>query len=95
MATIDGVLHGERTVRGGAKKTYEAQLASLPLGTMFEHEERAFLVAQHGYLPWAFSGYGQNVVIDATTAVKVLTPQSVVSAFKGGFTPNAAIDVPS
>lgn len=85
MAEIDSILHGERALRGEAKKTYEAQLADLPLGAMFEHDGRAFLVAQGEYLPWSFSGYGTAVDIDKSRSVRVLTPHSVVRAFQHGF----------
>lgn len=89
MKEIDRTIHSERAARGGGKVTFEALLDSLPIGTMFELNERAFLVTERGCLPWSFSGYGEPEYIERDTYVKVLTPRSVVSAFKVGFTPNS------
>lgn len=84
---IDKVLHAERTAPGGRKRTFDAPLGELPLGTIFEHESAAYLLTGAGYLPWSFGGYGAPKNIDQVTVVKVLTPQSVVRAFVAGFTP--------
>lgn len=87
MPDVDKVLHAERAVPGGGKRTFDAQLVELPRGVIFEYEEIAYLVAAAGYLPWSFDGYGAAKSIGATTVVKVLTPQSVIRAFAAGFAP--------
>jgi hypothetical protein len=84
---VDKVLHAERTVPGGGKRTFEASLAELPQGAMFEHEGNAYLVSARGYLPWSFGGYGAANDIDAAALVRVLTPRSIVRAFAQGFMP--------
>jgi hypothetical protein len=87
MPDIDKVLHAERAISRGGKGTYDAVLAELPQGAIFEHEEVAYLVSGSGCLPWSFTGYGALKSLDPATVVKVLTPRSIVSAFAGGFTP--------
>jgi hypothetical protein len=87
MPTIDKVLHGERAIRGGGKQVYEATLSDLPFGTMFDFNGKAFVVGKSVCYPWAFDGYGPPMSIDETSLVMVLTPQSVVRTFAGGFTP--------
>lgn len=87
MPDIDKVLHAERAISGGGKRTYDAPLVELPMGSMFEHEKTAYLVATQGYLPWSFEGYGVPCRIDPRAVVKVLTPRSIVRAFAGGFMP--------
>lgn len=89
MPEIDKVLHNERAIRGGGKQTFDSKLSDLPAGAMFEHDERAFLVATRGYLPWSFEGYGAPKSMDGTASVKVLTPASMVRAFVAGFIPHA------
>lgn len=86
---IDKVLHNERAVRGGGKQTFEAALADLPIGAMFEWKETAYLVSTRGYLRWSFEGYGNPVTIDRNAQVFVLTPLSIVRTFSVGFIPNA------
>lgn len=87
MSEIDTILHSERAIRGGGKQTFEAQLSELPTGSMFEHDGKAFLVSDHGHLPWSFEGYLSPMTLNRTAKVRVLTPQSVVKAFSAGFVP--------
>lgn len=87
MQDVDKVLHAERAIAGGANGTFDAVLGELPIGVMFEHAHAAYLVSSRGFLPWSFSGYGEETDIDADTVVKVLTPRSVVQAFAHGFVP--------
>ena len=87
MPKLDAHLHEERALRGGTKITYQASLASLPKGAMFAHNGVFFLIGANGYIPWTFSGYGLAVDLNPTTMVSVLTPKSIVAAFKHGFQP--------
>ena len=89
MEEVDAVLHAERAIPRGGKKTYDVALAALPAGAFFEHDELAYLVTVRGYLPWSFTGYGEPKRIDPSTVVKVLTPRSIVQAFMAGFAPEA------
>lgn len=88
MPAVDSRLHEERATRGGAKVTYKAEVSSLPSGAMFEHEGTAYLVHAGQFLPWSFAGYGKAASFHAAAVVQVLTPQSIVAAFKHGFTPS-------
>jgi hypothetical protein len=87
MPDIDKVLHAERAISGGGKRTYDSVLAELPSGAIFEHDSVAYLITAAGYLPWSFSGYGAPKAIDSATLVRVLTPRSIVRAFAGGYAP--------
>ena len=87
MSEIDTLLHSERAIRGGGKRTFDASLAELPLGAMFEHEGLAYLLDARGCLQWSFGGYGAPTPIDGATTVKVLTPRSILRAFANGFAP--------
>lgn len=87
MPDIDKVIHAERAISGGGKRTYDALLAELPNGAIFEHEECAYLVSARGFLPWSFAGYGGPQSIDPATVVKALTPRSIIRAFTEGFIP--------
>ena len=87
IADVDRLLHAERARKDGAKVTFDAALCSLPVGAMFEHQDTAYLVTPHGFLPWSFSGYGGRADMDTAATVAVLTPRSVVQAFAHGFEP--------
>lgn len=87
MPDIDKVLHAERAIRGGGKVTFEAPMFELSVGTIFEHENSAYLLTSRGALPWSFDGYGVPQAINDELQVRVITPRSIVNAFRLGFLP--------
>ena len=80
---IDKVLHAERALGGGGKRTYPAQLDALPSGTFVEYQHVPHLIWSGRLWPWSFSGYAAAISARAA-AVAVLTPQSVVRIFESG-----------
>jgi len=96
MKEIDDILHAERAVRGGGKTTFDAMLSELPSGVIFEYESHAYLVSNRaGYLRWSFGGYLDARNIEPTAVVKVLTPRSIVRAFRRGFSPLVHLSAPA
>jgi hypothetical protein len=87
VTEIDRVMHAERALRGGKKRSFEVDLAELPCGTMYEHDGEACLVWQRGMLRWSFEGYVPVTSAAPTGRVRVLTPPSVVRMFRAGFLP--------
>lgn len=88
MSSIDSALHAERTHKGSTEVRFDAPVDELPMGSIFEADGAAFLVAERGYLPWSFKGYGEPTAFAPDLIVEVLTPRSVVNAFKAGFAPD-------
>jgi hypothetical protein len=88
IGEIDKILHSERADRSGAKATFEASLSSLPLGAFVEVNGEALLVWHQGLTKWSFWGYSDvKRVLDQSTRVRVLTPDSVVRTLATGFRP--------
>lgn len=87
LADIDKVLKAERTDSKGKKITHEARVGDLPAGTMVAVDGVAHVVTQRGLLPWSFSGYGVLQRFRPESMVEVITPRSVVGAFRHGFEP--------
>lgn len=85
---IDRVLHAERAMRGGGKRTWQAALAELPDGTFVEHDGHPYVIRSGMLWPWSFTGYGKPIPARAAARhVTVLTPQSIVRVFGSGFVP--------
>jgi hypothetical protein len=85
---IDNVLHAERAVRGGGKKTWQARTGAIPPGAFIEFGGQPHLVWSGKLWPWTFAGYEDSVSMSASAAeVTVLTPQSIVRVFESGFAP--------
>jgi hypothetical protein len=88
IADIDKVIHAERVTEEKRKRTFVAQLGSLPAGTMIAVEGTPLLIWRGKLLPWSFEGYGKSrASLPPSTSVQVLTPASVVRVFAAGFTP--------
>ena len=88
ISAIDSVLHAERTVPGGGKRTFRALAHELPDGTFIDRGDRALLAWRGRFLEWSFSGYREpSEPVDPQEPVTVLTPASVVRTYGSGFEP--------
>ena len=88
IAQIDKILHTERVLRGGVKVTYEAELGTLPDGTMIELGGAAYLIGGQRLWQWSFAGYVEGKEsYSSQRRVRVLTPASLVRLFCTGFRP--------
>ncbi|KAF0132718.1 MAG: hypothetical protein FD152_1810 [Xanthobacteraceae bacterium] len=82
---MDAVLHEER-LDGRAKRTWRAEAAGLPDGTMIAHGDKAMALRGHRAMPWSHAGYSPALPIPAG-AVEVLTPPAIVDVLRAGFKP--------
>jgi len=80
---IDAVLHAERC-DGGARRTHalDGPAESLPDGAMIGVGEDAFLIAHGAAWRWSFAGYRRA---NMPTGARLLTPPSIVNAFRAGY----------
>ncbi|HYD77538.1 hypothetical protein [Ramlibacter sp.] len=79
---IDAALRSEATEGPHFRKVGE-----LPLGTFFCIQETAFAVCPQGPRKWSFFGYEMAADVQGNLPVRLLTPVSIVNAFRAGFTP--------
>jgi hypothetical protein len=88
ITEIDRIMHAERAVAGGGKRTYQAELGTLPSGVIVCIDDHAYLLWGQQLLLWSFDGYHAST-IEAVSAqmATVLTPRSVVNAITKGFEP--------
>ncbi len=86
---IDKIIHAERISRSGEKVTYEAFLADLPMGSFVAHEGKPHLLRDGLLVTWSPFGYGPGIPLPKHARALVLTPRSVVNAFKSGYLPRS------
>lgn len=84
---IDKVLHEERITKDGVKQTYKEQFKNLPDGAFILVREQPFLVTDGSVFEWSPYGYKESDFIPGQERVTVLTPRSIVKAFKAGYRP--------
>lgn len=84
---IDNILHQERIGKNKLKRMFQTRLAGLPDGVFLEYENTPFLLNNGSLYAWSPEGYGKGVKWKDNIMVSVLTPQSIVNAFKAGYEP--------
>ncbi|WP_439572988.1 hypothetical protein [Phreatobacter sp.] len=82
---MDIVLHAER-LDGREKRTWRAEAAGLPDGTMIVVGGEAFALRGEAALPWSFAGYFPALP-RPWREVDVLTPPSTIAVLREGFAP--------
>ena len=84
---IDAVIHGERIRENHPKTSFEASLEDLPSGTFISLDKEAWLVGDKQIFKWSPFGYGKVMALPGKEKAEVLTPRSIVNAFKAGYAP--------
>jgi hypothetical protein len=91
IGKIDEFIHSERMNPGNKKKTHREPITSLPDGTFILHDGRPNLKKGDHLYQWSPSGYAAPQPITPSGEVDVLTPRSIVNAFRAGYIPQIAI----
>lgn len=84
---IDAQLHAERRAGPWTKRTFVAPVDSLPSGAFVALDQAYFLVLGRSLLRWSPGGYVERKASSARQEVTVLTPPSVLDAFRAGYEP--------
>lgn len=83
---ISRIMHKER-IKKKVKITFRAKLKELPEGTLFSNSGSAYIVFETRACLWSFEGYCAAAGMTLPEEVDVLTPRSIVNAFKLVFKP--------
>ena len=83
---MDAILHGER-LEGSRKRLHETAFEGLPDGAVVAIEGGAFAARGDALLPWSFSGYGPPRKRPRGGRAFAVTPPSIVSALRAGYSP--------
>lgn len=87
---IDLVLDRERISSDKSKVTFEEDVDSIPNGTFILIDNKAWLFWDKLLYLWSPFGYEPGMVLPDIKRVTVLTPRSVVNAFRAGYVPKTA-----
>jgi len=82
---IDAQLHAERRLGPWRKRTYTADLDTLPDGSYISLADRPWLVLGDTLLAWSAAAYQERRPRPSTGAVLVLTPPSIVAVLHAGY----------
>jgi hypothetical protein len=88
---IDDILHRERMNRDKTKATYNDDPHHLPDGAFVLYNHQAYLIFNGSMHLWSPFGYETGIPLPNVKELPVLTPKSVVNAFREGYIPQMAI----
>lgn len=84
IKAIDDILHQERIDQNYEKVTFMQVPETLPEGTFVVFGNEACLIRNGKMYPWSAEGYGVAITFPKEK-LAVLTPKSVVNAFRAGY----------
>jgi hypothetical protein len=85
--SIDEIIHRERIDSEKKKVMYHSLSSDIPEGTFILFEDKPYLFTQGQLHRWTPSGYGKSMAVPKDAKLTVLTPQSIVNAFRAGYRP--------
>lgn len=88
---IDQILHNERIDRNKSKVIFEESANNIPDGSFISFKNEAFLALDKLFFLWSPFGYDKGIPLPDADKLAVLTPKSVVNAFRAGYTPQMAV----
>jgi hypothetical protein len=84
---IDEVLHKERIDDEGKKITYQCWSSEITDGTFVLFDADPYVLSNNELLRWTPFGYDRIIALPHVTKLTVLTPNSIVNAFRAGYIP--------
>jgi hypothetical protein len=84
---IDSIIHAERIDSNNKKITHQRLLSDIPAGTFVLSNDEPFIFHKNQLHRWSPFGYEEGIMMDANSLLTVLTPRSVVNAFRAGYVP--------
>lgn len=88
---IDDIMHAERITADKTKVTYEDNPGDLPDGTFILYNNEPYLLTGGLMYLWSPFGYGEGTSLPDVSKIEVLTPKSVVNAFRAGLRPQLGL----
>jgi hypothetical protein len=88
IGKIDEMLQQERIDENGNKISFTERSGKLPIGSFIEYKGKPLIIKQPGLMAaWTPFGYEGLIELPEEIKVDVLTPKSVVNAFRAGYVP--------
>lgn len=84
---IDEIIHRERINDEKKKVTYQQASTDIPEGTFLLINDNPFVLSKGRLLRWTPFGYEDGIEMPEDSTLRVLTPHSIVNAFRAGYVP--------
>jgi hypothetical protein len=91
IGEIDEIIHKERIDRNQSKIVHEGTIEDLPNGSFVSIDDHAYLVLHRLLFLWSPFGYEKEIAMPESRKLIILTPRSIVNAFRAGYVPQMAV----
>jgi hypothetical protein len=93
VRAIDNIIHAERISSATTKVTFETNMHDLPDGTFILFNTDPYIVFDNQIFLWTPFGYKKGIALPNLQKLIVLTPRSIVNAFRAGYLPQVSMPV--
>ncbi len=84
---IDNIIHEERINKDHSKPNFEENINNIPNGIFILLNNEPYLVFERQIFLWTPFGYQKGIPLPNVEKIMVLTPRSIVNAFRAGYLP--------
>lgn len=84
---IDEIIHRERIDDQKKKVVHQHMTEDIPEGTFLLIHDDPFVFSKGRLLQWTPFGYADSIAVPEHSALTILTPRSIVNAFRAGYVP--------
>jgi hypothetical protein len=87
ITQIDAIIHGERIDQEKKKVIHQRVSSDIPEGTFIWLNDNPYLFTNDRLHRWTAFGYEDSMVLPEDSILTILTPHSIVNAFRAGYRP--------
>jgi len=84
---IDEVIHSERIDKEQKKITHQYISSEIPEGTFILMNGNSYVFSNGRLLRWTAFGYEDDIAVPEVSTLTILTPRSILNAFRAGYIP--------
>lgn len=88
---IDEIIHSERIDTEKKKIMHQRMPSDIPDGTFILMNEHPYVLKNSRLHRWTPFGYEDSIAVPEASTLTVLTPHSIVNAFRAGYAPQTAV----
>ena len=87
ISKIDAIIHRERIDNEKKKVMHQCISSGIPEGTFVLMNDEPFVCAKGRLHRWTAFGYEDSIAMPEASTLTILTPYSIVNAFRANYTP--------
>jgi len=84
---VDEVIHNERIDHEQKQVTHQYISSDIPEGTFIVMNDNPYVFSNGRLLRWTAFGYEDSVAVPEASSLTILTPRSILNAFRAGYIP--------